>query len=83
MIVTACALTACALIAGMNPWPELLAAHPYYSAASIFFLVAIIIIADAGKDIPFLLPVRWLLSGPFRPTPEFARLKSKYHIKRS
>ena len=37
MIVTAFALTACALIAGMNPWPELLAAHPYYSAASIFW----------------------------------------------
>ena len=61
---------------------ELLAAHPYYVAAAIFFLFNMVLIADTGDDWPLLLPLRAIFSGPFRPTKEYARLASKYVIRR-
>ena len=61
---------------------DALASHPYYVAGLAFFLFNIILIADTGDDVPLLFPLRAIFSGPFRPTKEYARLASKYVIRR-
>ena len=59
-----------------------LSSHPYYVAAVAFFLCSVILIADTGDDVPLLFPLRAMFSGPYRPTKEYARLASKYLIRR-
>lgn len=56
--------------------------NPWYAAAAAFLVCNLVLLLDVGQDIPFLFPLRWLFSGPHRATPEYARLKSKYLVRR-
>ena len=56
--------------------------YPWYAAAAVFLVVNLLLLIDVGQDIPLLFPLRWLFSGPHRSTPEYARLKSKYLLRR-
>lgn len=56
--------------------------YPWYAAAAVFLVANLLLLVDVGQDIPLLFPLRWLFSGPHRSTPEYARLKSKYLLRR-
>ena len=56
--------------------------YPWYAAAAVFLVANLLLLVDVGQDIPLLFPLRWLFSGPHRSTPEYARLKSKYLVRR-
>ena len=56
--------------------------NPWYTVAAVCLLCNILLLLDVGQDVPILFPLRWLCSGPHRPTKEYARLKSKYMIRR-
>ena len=60
---------------------ELLSAVPFPVALMLgFFLFIILLIADTGAGAPIYWPFVRPFCRPFRPTPAYQRIKSKYSL---